>query len=279
MISSASVTSQSFASQNVHKFHFSKAHNLMAKAFYKILGIPIGSDEQSIRRAYREKARLIHPDKNPMDPDATRKFQELNHAYEALRNPVKRLTIGMRPYTAPNKERSSRSSFYEQQSGNRCCGTSSGVRLNIRKTDFYKSGFDLGDYVSARYNRNYENRMQNSFGYSKTNCSSEVKDDGTEGQCKMTGISESTYEEELIAFFGCHGFLPTHVKIVKDLSLPIHALIIFRSNKEAIIASKKLDKSLFKGKIIRLFEYYEKPESEKLTCNIGIERLCMPNFK
>ena len=55
----------------------------MIEKYYRILGIPVGSDEDAIKRAYRQLALKIHPDVND-SPDAKQKFQELCEAYEVL---------------------------------------------------------------------------------------------------------------------------------------------------------------------------------------------------
>lgn len=51
---------------------------------YTVLGIEPGSDKETIRRAYKAKAKECHPDKNKDDPDAKARFQEVQAAYESL---------------------------------------------------------------------------------------------------------------------------------------------------------------------------------------------------
>lgn len=58
--------------------------------YYKILGVPKTADISSIKKAYRKLARKYHPDKNPGDPIAEKKFKEINEANEVLSNPEKR---------------------------------------------------------------------------------------------------------------------------------------------------------------------------------------------
>ena len=56
---------------------------------YKVLGVsPDASDEQ-IKSAYRRLAKKYHPDLNPGDQEAARKMQEVNAAYEQIKNPEK----------------------------------------------------------------------------------------------------------------------------------------------------------------------------------------------
>lgn len=56
--------------------------------FYETLGVPRNSTPEEIRKAYRQKAMEHHPDKNPDDPTAARRFMEIQDAYEALSNPT-----------------------------------------------------------------------------------------------------------------------------------------------------------------------------------------------
>jgi molecular chaperone DnaJ len=57
---------------------------------YGVLGLRRGATQEDIRKAYRRLAREHHPDVNHHDPDAERRFKELNLAYQTLSDPVKR---------------------------------------------------------------------------------------------------------------------------------------------------------------------------------------------
>src|ERR1044072_3398650 len=58
--------------------------------YYKILGIEKNASEEDIKKAYRKLARKLHPDLNPNDKEAHKKFQQINEANEVLSDPEKR---------------------------------------------------------------------------------------------------------------------------------------------------------------------------------------------
>jgi curved DNA-binding protein len=58
--------------------------------YYKVLGVEKKASEEDIKKAYRKLARKLHPDLNPNDKDAHKKFQQINEANEVLSDTEKR---------------------------------------------------------------------------------------------------------------------------------------------------------------------------------------------
>lgn len=63
---------------------------VLAKDYYKILGVKRTATTKEIKRAYRKLALKYHPDRNAGDKESEKKFQELGAAYEALSDTEKR---------------------------------------------------------------------------------------------------------------------------------------------------------------------------------------------
>jgi curved DNA-binding protein len=58
--------------------------------YYKTLGVPKNASAEDIKKAYRKLARKLHPDVNPNDKEAHKKFQQINEANEVLSDAEKR---------------------------------------------------------------------------------------------------------------------------------------------------------------------------------------------
>src|SRR6478672_13615807 len=58
--------------------------------YYKVLGVDKNASQDDIKKAYRKLARKHHPDLNPNDKEAHKRFQQINEAHEVLSDPEKR---------------------------------------------------------------------------------------------------------------------------------------------------------------------------------------------
>ena len=56
---------------------------------YKVLGVSPDASDEEIKRAYRKLAKQYHPDLNPGDEVAAKKMQQINAAYDQIKNPEK----------------------------------------------------------------------------------------------------------------------------------------------------------------------------------------------
>ncbi|KAL6764863.1 molecular chaperone [Haematococcus lacustris] len=68
---------------------FTSASSL-ASNYYDVLGLGSGASDQEIKKAYYALAKKYHPDTNKDNADAAKRFQEVQKAYETLRDPEKR---------------------------------------------------------------------------------------------------------------------------------------------------------------------------------------------
>src|SRR5215831_7932857 len=60
------------------------------KTLYDLLGVRSDADDEALKTAYRKAAKAHHPDLNPGDPDAARRFRQIATAIEILRDSEQR---------------------------------------------------------------------------------------------------------------------------------------------------------------------------------------------
>lgn len=56
---------------------------------YKVLGVSRDATDDEIKQAYRKLAKKYHPDRNPGDQEAAKKMQQVNAAYEQIKDPAR----------------------------------------------------------------------------------------------------------------------------------------------------------------------------------------------
>lgn len=77
----------------------------MARDPYDVIGVARTAGADDIKKAFRKKAKALHPDANPKDPKAQDRFAELNNAYELLSDEAKRKSFDRGEIDAEGKQR------------------------------------------------------------------------------------------------------------------------------------------------------------------------------
>ena len=73
---------------NLQKREFIMAEQ--KRDYYEVLGVDKNADDAAIKKAYRQLAKKYHPDMNPGDAEAEKKFKEASEAYAVLSDPDKK---------------------------------------------------------------------------------------------------------------------------------------------------------------------------------------------
>jgi curved DNA-binding protein len=97
-----------------------------APDYYKTLGISKDAKEDQIKSAYRKLARKHHPDLNPNDKEAHKRFQEINEANEVLSDPEKRKKYDQYGKDWKHAEEFERAGQSRREPGGRGFGSSGG---------------------------------------------------------------------------------------------------------------------------------------------------------
>ena len=63
---------------------------------YQILNIPPTATDEEVKRAYRALAKKYHPDMNPGDQHAAEMMNQINAAYDQIKNPQPRVNLRLR---------------------------------------------------------------------------------------------------------------------------------------------------------------------------------------
>ena len=125
--------------------------------YYKVLGVKKKATPKEIKKAYRDKALLYHPDKNPKDREtAEKKFQQVAEAYEVLSDEKRRREYDLGP--GPEQFRQGAQAGGRRQRG----GTRGGTQFRDAN-DIFKEFFGDGDPFEAMFGQQGANTFFESF--------------------------------------------------------------------------------------------------------------------
>ncbi|WP_316842496.1 J domain-containing protein [Pedobacter gandavensis] len=133
--------------------------------YYKILGVDKKASQEDIKKAYRKLARKYHPDLNPNDKEANKRFQEINEANEALSDPEKRKKYDEYGEHWKNSDQFEQARSQSRNSGNPFAGGRSGQGTSDFGggdfSDFFESMFGGGGRSSGRGSMKYKGQDYN----------------------------------------------------------------------------------------------------------------------
>jgi curved DNA-binding protein len=122
--------------------------------YYEVLGVPRDASAEDIKKAYRKLARKYHPDVNPGDEEAERKFKQVNEAHAVLSDPEKR-----KKYDQYGKDWEHAEAFEEarrqqqQQGRGRAAGGPGG---GWRTFTYSSEDADFSDFFRSFFGEEYE---------------------------------------------------------------------------------------------------------------------------
>ena len=128
--------------------------------YYKVLGVEKTATADDIKKAYRKLARKYHPDLNPNDETAKKKFQEINEANEVLTDPEKRKKYDQYGENWKHGEEYEKAQQQYQRSS-----AGGGSQNPYEGFDFNYSG----DYDAGEYSDFFEQMFGSRFGGGRRN--------------------------------------------------------------------------------------------------------------
>ncbi|HLA42771.1 MAG TPA: DnaJ domain-containing protein [Aggregatilineales bacterium] len=138
----------------------------MAKDYYKILGIPRSATNGDIQKAFRRLSKQFHPDLNRQaEAEARKRFQEINEAYQVLRDPARRLLhdLDLRQAASEKRHRNARETANKKNDLRRKMDATHEVDQRRREEESEHARMrayeKLRDEMRQRMERDYDARM------------------------------------------------------------------------------------------------------------------------
>ncbi|HVW16288.1 MAG TPA: J domain-containing protein [Mucilaginibacter sp.] len=119
--------------------------------YYKILGLDKNATEKDIKGAYRKLARQYHPDLNPNDPEANKKFQQINEANEVLSDPEKRKKYDKYGENWQHGEEYEKYAQQQRAHGNQYSGFGQGHTQGFEDFGDFSGGGDFSDFFEQMF--------------------------------------------------------------------------------------------------------------------------------
>lgn len=156
---------------------------VLSKDYYEILGVGKNATQSEIKKAFYALAKKYHPDMNKDDPDAERKFQEINKAHEVLKDEQERAAYDQMGHDAFVQSKESGGSGSYESSG-----------FNFK--DFWPGGFNF-DMFTQRTGQDVKLSLELSFMEAVRGCSKTVTYQTTLHceACGGTGVPPGTKPE------------------------------------------------------------------------------------
>ncbi|AWK05089.1 molecular chaperone DnaJ [Flavobacterium crocinum] len=132
--------------------------------YYKVLDVTKSATEADIKKAYRKLARKYHPDLNPNDKEAEKKFKEINEANEVLSNPENRKKYDKYGKDWKHADEFEKAGYDPNQQQNRQQSRSQysgGDFSGFEGGDF--SGSDFSDFFNSMYGGGRSSRSQSKY--------------------------------------------------------------------------------------------------------------------
>ncbi|MDR0248331.1 MAG: molecular chaperone DnaJ [Oscillospiraceae bacterium] len=164
--------------------------------YYEVLGVGKGAGEEDIKKAYRKVAKECHPDLNPNNPAAEKRFKEVNEAYEVLSDPDKKARYDQFGHAGVDPA-------YGGAGGGGGFGFDVGDLTGIFES-FFSGGFGSSTKSSSRKGENIKATLGLSFEEAAFGCEKELYITRVES-CESCGGKGAVSSADVVTCAECSG--------------------------------------------------------------------------